>query len=42
MLHPFTRKLILLNGAEFCGFGFGDPGDRILEIVFNTSMVGYQ
>ena len=36
------RKLILEDGEEYYGFAFGDPGDKVLEIVFNTSMVGYQ
>lgn len=39
--HP-NRKLILEDGRQYCGYGFGDPGSRILEIVFNTSMAGYQ
>ena len=37
-----NRKLILEDGAEYCGYAFGADGDRILEIVFNTSMAGYQ
>ncbi len=36
------RKLILEDGQEFTGDGFGAAGDRVCEIVFNTSMVGYQ
>ncbi len=36
------RKIILEDGQEFLGQGFGAAGERILEIVFNTSMVGYQ
>lgn len=36
------RKLILENGRVFHGEGFGSPDKRIAEIVFNTSMVGYQ
>ena len=36
------RKLILEDGQEYTGYGFGDTGDKILEVVFNTSMVGYQ
>ena len=36
------RKLILEDGQEYTGYGFGDTGDKILEIVFKTSMVGYQ
>ncbi len=36
------RKLVLENGRIFHGEGFGSPDSRIAEIVFNTSMVGYQ
>ena len=36
------RKIILENGEEYFGFSFGSPQEKILEIVFNTSMVGYQ
>ncbi len=36
------RKLILEDGQEYFGYAFGDTRERILEIVFNTSMVGYQ
>ena len=38
----FTRKLVLEDGAEYYGTGFGYGGDAVCEIVFNTSMVGYQ
>ena len=38
----YDRKLILKNGEEYYGFSFGDSSDRIVEIVFNTSMAGYQ
>ena len=38
----YNRKLILEDGEEYYGFAFGDTGDKVLEIVFNTSMVGYQ
>ena len=36
------RKLILENGQVFVGEGFGSKNKKIAEIVFNTSMVGYQ
>ncbi len=36
------RKIILENGQEFYGFAFGAKQEKVLEIVFNTSMVGYQ
>ncbi len=35
-------KLILENGAVFQGESFGAVQDRVCELVFNTSMVGYQ
>ena len=42
MNQHFDRKLVLADGAEFYGYGFGDPGTVMAEAVFNTSMVGYQ
>ena len=36
------RKIVLENGSEYYGPGFGDTGERVCEAVFNTSMVGYQ
>ena len=38
----FNRKILLEDGQEYYGYGFGATGDKVLEIVFNTSMVGYQ
>ena len=38
----YNRKLVLEDGAEYYGTGFGYAGDAVCEIVFNTSMVGYQ
>ncbi len=38
----FNRKILLEDGQEYYGYGFGAAGDKVLEIVFNTSMVGYQ
>ncbi len=37
-----NRKLILEDGQQYFGFSFGDTSDKVLEIVFNTSMTGYQ
>lgn len=34
--------LILENGAVFVGRSIGSTADRICEMVFNTSMTGYQ
>ncbi|MCQ2554260.1 MAG: glutamine-hydrolyzing carbamoyl-phosphate synthase small subunit [Clostridia bacterium] len=36
------RKLVLANGVSFIGHGFGLEEEVIAELVFNTSMVGYQ
>ena len=38
-----SRKLIMQDGSEYVGYGFGeDTGSRVCELVFNTSPVGYQ
>ncbi len=37
-----NRKRIFENGREFFGSGFGASCDTVCEVVFNTSMVGYQ
>ncbi len=37
-----NKKLILENGMVFEGRGFGADRDSIAQLVFNTSMVGYQ
>ena len=42
MSKQFNRKLILESGEEYYGYAFGSTSDRVCEIVFNTSMVGYQ
>ena len=41
-MKPFTKKLVLENGKEFPGYGFGSNRATVCELVFNTSMVGYQ
>lgn len=41
-MKPFNKKIVLENGMEFYGWGFGADKEAINEIVFNTSMVGYQ
>ena len=35
-------KLALEDGTVFTGRGFGAPGEKTGEVVFNTSMTGYQ
>lgn len=42
MKMDFNRKIVLEDGSEFEGYAFGDMCDKVCEIVFNTSMVGYQ
>ena len=37
-----NRKLLLEDGTAYEGYAFGAAGDKMVEIVFNTSMVGYQ
>ena len=39
---PYNKKIVLENGNEFFGYGFGADIEAINEIVFNNSMVGYQ
>ncbi len=41
-MKKFDRKLILEDGSEYYGYGFGSGDERITEIVFNTSLAGYQ
>lgn len=41
-MKPYTKKIVLENGQEFYGYGFGANREAINEIVFNTSMIGYQ
>ncbi len=41
-MKPYDKKIVLENGQEFYGWGFGADKQAINEIVFNTSMVGYQ
>ena len=37
-----ARKLVLASGSEYYGEGFGSDRDSVCEVVFNTSMAGYQ
>lgn len=39
---PYNKKIVLENGCEFSGYGFGADKEAVHEIVFCTSMVGYQ
>ena len=42
MIKAPDKKLILEDGQEYLGYSFGSGREKILEIVFNTSMAGYQ
>lgn len=42
MDRAFDRKIVLEDGAEYYGYGFGSQNETVCEIVFNTSPVGYQ
>ena len=42
MERNFNKKIILEDGSEYYGYGFGADCSKVTEIVFNTSMVGYQ
>ena len=41
-MKPFDRKIILEDGSEYLGYSFGASEQKVCEIVFNTSVVGYQ
>ena len=34
------KKLVLEDGTEYYGAGFGYDGEAVCEVVFNTSLVG--
>jgi len=36
------RRIILEDGEVYAGEAFGGGGERVCEVVFNTSVVGYQ
>jgi len=42
MEKKYNRKLVFEDGTEYYGYGFGANVESINEIVFNTSIVGYQ
>ena len=42
MIRQYDGKLVLPDGSEYPGCRFGAKADRVCELVFNTSMVGYQ
>ena len=42
MIRSYDGKIVLADGSEYYGYRFGARADRVCELVFNTSMVGYQ
>ncbi|MCY2933290.1 MAG: glutamine-hydrolyzing carbamoyl-phosphate synthase small subunit [Planctomycetota bacterium] len=42
MIDRSPARLVLENGTVFRGFGFGADRESLGEVVFNTSMTGYQ
>ena len=41
-MEGFNKKIVLEDGEEYLGYGFGANKETVCEIVFNTSVVGYQ
>src|SRR3954471_7971035 len=41
-MQPPPAKLALEDGTVYTGRAFGAPGETFGEVVFNTSMTGYQ
>lgn len=42
MIRQYNKKIVLEDGVEFYGYGFGTDAEVVAEVVFNTSMAGYQ
>ncbi len=42
MAKQMNKKIVLADGSEYYGYGFGANLDRVCELVFDTSMCGYQ
>ena len=40
MAKQMNRKIVLADGSEYYGYGFGANLDRVAELVFDTSMCG--
>jgi carbamoyl-phosphate synthase small subunit len=41
-MKKWNRKLLLEDGSQYYGYGFGSEEEKITELVFNTAPVGYQ
>ena len=35
-MKPYNKKIVLENGKEFYGYGFGADKEAVNELVFNT------
>ncbi len=42
MERKFDRKIVFEDGTEYLGYGFGAECESVGEMVYNTSMAGYQ
>ena len=42
MITDENKKLVFEDGTAFYGRSFGSGSEKVLELVFNTSPVGYQ
>ena len=42
MVKKYDRKLVLENGTEYFGYGFGVINNKVTELAFDTSMIGYE
>ena len=40
-MQSFNKKIVLEDGLEMLGYGFGADKEAVCEIVFNTSMVNW-
>ena len=38
-MKPFDKKLVLEDGSEYPGYGFGADTERVCEVVFNLSLI---
>lgn len=39
-MEKWNKKLLLEDGSQFYGYGFGSQEEKITEIVFNTAPLG--
>lgn len=42
MLKEYDKKIVLEDGTEYYGYGFGSKKETVCILSFNTSVVGYQ